>query len=218
MGEIGFFDHTSPVKGKAKFTDRIKGQGLAKFGSAGENIAMISAGQNRADQFMNMWMNSDGHRANILGEDYNYIGVGVYVTANGEVYATQEFSSLGDTKASPKNPISLPEVEVEVPQMTGPQVAPPQTAPEDIFDGRDEEEEIVAPQPKKDSNQAKKDKIKGILDSRSGDEVVTPEYAPYSNGGYDDAAARKAKILSILEERSSGNNSQDGVVIIVVPS
>jgi uncharacterized protein YkwD len=226
MGEIGFFDHTSPVKGKAKFTDRIKGQGLAKFGTAGENIAMIGGNKNRAEQFMNMWMNSSGHRANILGEDYNYIGVGVYVTANGEVYATQEFSSLGDTKASPKNPISLPEIEIEAPQMTGPQVAPPQSAPEDIFGGTDEEEIFdngpqMAPQPApqpKESTQAKKDKIKGILNSRSGDaEAVYPEYAP-SNGSYDDVAARKAKILSILEERSDYDNSQEGVVIIVVPS
>jgi uncharacterized protein YkwD len=222
MGELGFFDHTSPVKGKAKFTDRIKGQGLAKFGTAGENIAMFGgSNENRAIKFMDMWMNSDGHRANILGEDYNYIGVGVYITANGEVYATQEFSSLGNTKTSPSNPISLPEIEIEVPQMKGPQMAPPQSAPEDIFgDGEedilDTRDQEVAPQPKS-SNQAKKDKIKGILETRSGgSDVVYPEYAP-SNGNYDDVAARKAKILSILEERSS-NNSQEGVVIIVVPS
>lgn len=224
MGDLGFFDHNSPIKGKVKFTDRIKGQGLAKFGTAGENIAMISGGQNRAQQFMNMWMNSPGHRANILGEDYNYIGVGIYVTANGEVYATQEFSSLGDTKASPKKPISLPEVEIEAPQMTGPQVAPPQSAPEDIFGGTEEEEIFdsgpqVAPS-KQDEIQAKKDKIKGILDSRSygSPDEVAPEYTPSNNGSYDDVAARKAKILSILEERSGDSNSQEGVVIIVVLS
>lgn len=37
------------------------------------------------------WMNSTGHRENILNPDYEASGTGVFITENGSVYATQEF-------------------------------------------------------------------------------------------------------------------------------
>lgn len=37
------------------------------------------------------WMNSEGHRANILNDDYEYLGVGVAYDGNGTAYATQQF-------------------------------------------------------------------------------------------------------------------------------
>jgi uncharacterized protein YkwD len=40
---------------------------------------------------MNDWMNSPGHRANILSPSYNQIGVGVAKAANGTYYWTQMF-------------------------------------------------------------------------------------------------------------------------------
>ena len=40
---------------------------------------------------MNAWMNSAGHRANILSASYNQIGVGVAKAANGTYYWTQMF-------------------------------------------------------------------------------------------------------------------------------
>jgi len=56
-------------------------------GTAGENIA---AGQPMPAAVMQTWMNSDGHRANILDSHYTTIGVGVYISG-GMVYWVQEF-------------------------------------------------------------------------------------------------------------------------------
>jgi uncharacterized protein YkwD len=58
------------------------------FTAAGENIAY---GQRTPEEVMNAWMNSSGHRANILNPSYNQIGVGVAKSANGTFYWTQEF-------------------------------------------------------------------------------------------------------------------------------
>jgi uncharacterized protein YkwD len=53
-----------------------------------ENIAM---GQQNSAQAMNSWMNSSGHRANILNASYNKIGVSAYRSSNGSIYWTQQF-------------------------------------------------------------------------------------------------------------------------------
>lgn len=56
---------------------------------SGENIAM---GQSSPKQVLNSWMNSEGHRANILGSDYTSIGIGcVYI--NGRYYWVQCFGT-----------------------------------------------------------------------------------------------------------------------------
>ena len=56
--------------------------------AAGENIAY---GQRTPEAVMNAWMNSDGHRSNILSSNYKSIGVGCYVY-NGTLYWTQIFA------------------------------------------------------------------------------------------------------------------------------
>ena len=61
----------------------------------GENIAYIGGDMNEslevlAQQFMSNWMNSSGHRANILSNNFSSIGIGVYRYRD-KVYATQEF-------------------------------------------------------------------------------------------------------------------------------
>jgi uncharacterized protein YkwD len=58
------------------------GQGVA------ENIAM---GQTSAGEAMRSWMNSSGHRANILGSGYTRIGVAVAYTSSGTPYWCQQF-------------------------------------------------------------------------------------------------------------------------------
>jgi uncharacterized protein YkwD len=55
---------------------------------AGENIAY---GATSADQFMDLWMNSAGHKANILRASFTHLGVGVVKASNGRWYATQDF-------------------------------------------------------------------------------------------------------------------------------
>lgn len=67
-----YFDHTSPTYG-SPFT-MMKSYGIS-FTYAGENIAM---GQKTPQEVMNAWMNSPGHKQNILSPNYTKIGVGYY--------------------------------------------------------------------------------------------------------------------------------------------
>ena len=55
-----------------------------------QNNTVVSDPTELANQFMNNWMNSEGHRKNILSTNFSSIGVGVYKIGN-KVYATQEF-------------------------------------------------------------------------------------------------------------------------------
>lgn len=82
MKNKGYFSHNSPTYGSP--FDMIKAYGIS-YRSAGENIAQ---GQRSAQQVVTAWMNSSGHRANILNKNYTHIGVG-YV-ADGH-YWTQMF-------------------------------------------------------------------------------------------------------------------------------
>ena len=58
------------------------------YRAAGENIAM---GQTSPEQVMNGWMNSEGHRKNILSPNFTQIGVGIAKNAEGRLYWTQQF-------------------------------------------------------------------------------------------------------------------------------
>jgi uncharacterized protein YkwD len=58
------------------------------YGAAGENIAM---GQSSPQNVVNDWMNSEGHKANILNSNYKNIGVGVAMDNNGSLYWVQMF-------------------------------------------------------------------------------------------------------------------------------
>ena len=86
MAQNNFFSHTN-LKGESPF-DRIKNFGIS-YRAAGENIA---AGQRTPEEVMNSWMNSDGHRANILTKNYNKMGVGIYYGGSYGVYWTQNFT------------------------------------------------------------------------------------------------------------------------------
>lgn len=85
MADKNYFSHTSPTYGTPF-------QMLQDFGvtyrAAGENIA---AGQKTAQEVMNSWMNSSGHRANILNASYTELGVGYYVGGSYGTYWTQLF-------------------------------------------------------------------------------------------------------------------------------
>jgi len=54
----------------------------------GENIAM---GQNSSGEVLNSWMNSSGHRANILNPSYRRIGVAAYMSRSGTIFWCQQF-------------------------------------------------------------------------------------------------------------------------------
>lgn len=58
------------------------------YSTVGENIA---AGQETPEAVVKSWMNSAGHRANILNPDYTHIGVGCYIASDGWIYWAQLF-------------------------------------------------------------------------------------------------------------------------------
>nr|WTB36315.1 CAP domain-containing protein [Streptomyces sp. NBC_00830] len=83
MAARGFFSHTDP-DGQTPW-DRASKAGVTGLG--GENIAR---GQADAQAVMASWMNSEGHRANILNCDYKTLGVGVHYGSGGPWW-TQDF-------------------------------------------------------------------------------------------------------------------------------
>ena len=84
MIDRNYFDHTSPTYGSP--FDMMKQFGIS-YRAAGENIAM---GQKTPKEVMNSWMNSPGHRKNILNPDFTELGVGI--ASNGSsIYWTQMF-------------------------------------------------------------------------------------------------------------------------------
>lgn len=80
-----YFNHNSPTYGSP--FNMMENFGV-RFSAAGENIAM---GQRTPSEVMNGWMNSAGHRANILSPSYTQIGVGLARNKNGVSYWTQMF-------------------------------------------------------------------------------------------------------------------------------
>ena len=80
-----YFDHTSPTYGSP--FDMMK-QFNISYKTAGENIAK---GQKTPAEVVKAWMNSQGHRENILNKNYTEIGIGVAKDAKGTLYWTQMF-------------------------------------------------------------------------------------------------------------------------------
>lgn len=80
------FSHTRP--NGSSYSTALDQNGVRYMGS-GENIAY---GQRTPQEVMTGWMNSQGHRANILNKNYKKIGVGYYQNANGVGYWVQLFT------------------------------------------------------------------------------------------------------------------------------
>ena len=85
MRDNGYFDHTSPNYGSP--FEMMQHFGI-QYRSAGENIA---AGQRTPEEVMNSWMNSSGHRANILNDSYEQIGIGYVEGGSYGTYWVQMF-------------------------------------------------------------------------------------------------------------------------------
>jgi len=85
---VSLFSHTRP-DGTSCFT--ILDQNKVPHGACGENI---SAGYPTAESVMEGWMNSEGHRANILNPSFTKLGVGLYKTDHPNGYHwTQIFTN-----------------------------------------------------------------------------------------------------------------------------
>ena len=85
MSDNNYFAHQSPNYGSA--ADMLTQNGI-RYSAWGENIA---AGQRTPEEVVSAWMNSPGHRANILASHFTKIGVG-YVN-NGRPHWTQMFTN-----------------------------------------------------------------------------------------------------------------------------
>jgi len=80
-----YFAHNSPTYGTP--FQMLRSFGI-QFSAAGENIAR---GQRTPAEVVTSWMNSPGHRANILSTSFNQIGVGAARDARGTLFWTQMF-------------------------------------------------------------------------------------------------------------------------------
>lgn len=93
MAEREYFSHTNP-EGEGP-DDRFGGLYPSQCRAVGENLAYVgTAGATDADEIaeriVNGWMNSEGHRENVLTARWDSQGIGVYI-ADQRVYATQNF-------------------------------------------------------------------------------------------------------------------------------
>lgn len=74
--------HTENVPGRASVADRAQ-QAKYSYSMVGENVA---CGQTSVSMVMDGWMNSDGHRRNILNHSFTEIGVGSAKSSTGQIY------------------------------------------------------------------------------------------------------------------------------------
>lgn len=84
MVDNNYFSHNSPTYGTP--FQMIKNFGIT-YKSAGENIA----GHSTSKAAFEAWMNSSGHKANILGNSFNYTGIGVVKSPKYGLILTQMF-------------------------------------------------------------------------------------------------------------------------------
>ncbi len=89
MADLDYFSHVSP-EGET-LADRLADAGV-EYSIAGENIAYNNY-PDPAATAVEGWMNSDGHRANILNESFTTTGMGVAVNNDGMYYFTQDFTA-----------------------------------------------------------------------------------------------------------------------------
>lgn len=88
MASYSELSHELNIKGQATLTDRLQVVGYP-YRAAGENIAWNYQSQSVVEG----WMNSSGHRRNILNKNFTEIGVGVAINDAGEPYYCQVFGS-----------------------------------------------------------------------------------------------------------------------------
>lgn len=90
MATENFFEHTAPDGSQVQ--NRAENAGI-RFNAIGENLAFAQGmPQDIAVEFSQGWMNSPGHRENILTPDWQKSGMGISIK-NGKVLATQLFTN-----------------------------------------------------------------------------------------------------------------------------
>lgn len=91
MAALGYFEHDSPTQGFRTVRDRLRHCGVQAL-TSGENLATYDGEslQQAADDAVHDWMDSPGHRANLLDPRFHLVGVGVAVQG-GTVLVTAVF-------------------------------------------------------------------------------------------------------------------------------
>ena len=85
MNQNGYFAHESPTYGNA--AQMLTSYGYT-FSGVGENIAHHATVEKAEAAFLS----SDGHRQNIMGSQWDRVGIGVCVDSSGYVYVTELFA------------------------------------------------------------------------------------------------------------------------------
>jgi uncharacterized protein YkwD len=91
MAQAGFFEHRG--EGEPPLFDRVTASGM-DTDHVGENIFETSEGVSGAvaDECVQMWMQSEGHRLNMLSPEFDKTGIAVGISDNGENYITEDFA------------------------------------------------------------------------------------------------------------------------------
>ena len=87
MRDLNFFSHSSPTLDNATLGKRVAQAGSAAL-SVGENLALVGA-QETAQQSVHGWMESPGHRRNMLEPSFTHVGFGVSKDTSGRVFVAQ---------------------------------------------------------------------------------------------------------------------------------
>lgn len=90
MATRDYFDHVSPDGNTMR--KRVLGSGITNWNRLAENIAMNYGHPDPANVAVKGWLNSQGHRHNILDQDLTETGIGVAVDTKGRIYLTQLFA------------------------------------------------------------------------------------------------------------------------------
>jgi uncharacterized protein YkwD len=98
MIDRSFFDHTNPDGDNVG--GRLTEAGIS-YAMAGENIAWNMGYADPVAIAVDGWMNSPGHRANILRAEFTHTGIGIAVTTDNVYYFTQVFTDPSKSSGSP---------------------------------------------------------------------------------------------------------------------
>lgn len=89
MAKSGVFSHRS--KNGWMVDDRARDAGIIDWHGIGENIAANQSAENAVATAIECWLKSEGHRRNLLSNDWTRSGIGVAVSPDGKYYFTQVF-------------------------------------------------------------------------------------------------------------------------------
>jgi uncharacterized protein YkwD len=89
MARQNFFNHKGP-DGQG-LRERSRASGISDFRALAENLAYNKGFADVASCAVTGWMHSEGHRDNILNEEFTRSGIGIARAADGRVYITQVF-------------------------------------------------------------------------------------------------------------------------------